>query len=236
MAPHRKVYSSRGHTPESRVVVSGKGSARASIRIFLVDDFQVVREGVKFMLSHDADIVVVGEAGSGSEALRQVAALAPDVVLLDLSLSDMPGLEVLTALHNGVRTQGVPVLAFHDDDTLVLEAAHAGARGYLLKQTTHEELTAAIRNVAAGSHYFGPDVVGALINNERRAQEQVRLTGRETEVLRLLVTGLANREIGEQLHIGPDTVKTHLGNIYRKMNVGGRTQAVVLALRMKLLG
>lgn len=216
--------------------MSGKASTRASIRIFLVDDHQIVREGVKFMLSHDTDIVVAGEASSGTEALRQIPTLAPDVVLLDLSLPDMPGLEVLTALQKDSWPQGVLVLAMHDDDALVLGAAHAGARGYLLKHTTHEELAAAIRSVAAGSHYFGPDVVGALINNERRAQEQVRLTERETEVLRLLATGLANRDISERLHISPDTVKTHLGNIYRKMDVGGRTQAVVLALRMKLLG
>ena len=208
---------------------------RGVTRLFVVDDHEMVREGLKLMLSHYEDIVVVGEAGTGRETLRVVPDRTPDVVLLDLQLPDMPGLEVLAALQGLPSPPAVLVLTVHDDDDLVVGAARSGARGYMLKHTSHEELAAAIRCVAAGGHYFGPDVVGALIHGDRRAQDQALLTDRERDVLRLLAAGLANREIGERLFLSSDTVKTHLGNIYRKLGVEGRTQAVVMALRKKLL-
>ena len=127
------------------------------------------------------------------------------------------------------------VLTVHDDDDFVIGAARLGARGYVLKHTSHEELALAIRSIAAGGHYFGPEVSGALVNLDRRQQEQALLTERELDVLRLLAAGLANREIGERLFLSPETVKTHLGNVYRKLGVDGRTQAVIVALSKKLL-
>ena len=210
-------------------------SSSAPIRLFLVDDHEMVREGLKLMLSHYGDIVVVGETGTGRDAIRQVAAARPDVVVLDLQLPDMPGLEVLARLQELSPPPGVLVLTVHDDDDLVVGAARAGARGYVLKHTSHEELALAIRRVAGGGHYFGAEVVGALVDRSRRERDQPAFTDRERDVLRLLVDGLANREIGERLFLSPDTVKTHLGNIYRKLGVEGRTQAVVIALQKKLL-
>ena len=214
---------------------SGADGSRTGIRLFIVDDHEMVREGIKFMLSHYPDIIVVGEAGTAAAALAKVPASAADILLLDLQLPDKPGLEVLAELQGWASSPAVLVLTVHDDDDLVLGAARAGARGYVLKHTSHEELAMAIRRVAGGGHYFGPEVVGALVQGQRRAQEQPALTDREKDVLRLLVAGHANREIGERLFLSPDTVKTHLGNIYRKLGVDGRTQAVVVALRSKLL-
>ena len=205
------------------------------IRIFLVDDHEMVREGLKLMLSHYSDIVIVGEAGTGQRALDGVSSEEPAVVLLDLQLPDMSGLDVLAALQERLSPPAVLVLTVHDDDDFVIGAARLGARGYVLKHTSHEELALAIRRIAAGGHYFGPEVSGALVNLDRRQQEQALLTERELDVLRLLAAGLANREIGERLFLSPETVKTHLGNIYRKLGVEGRTQAVIAALSKKLL-
>jgi DNA-binding NarL/FixJ family response regulator len=207
----------------------------AQIRLFLVDDHEMVREGLKRMLAHYHDIAIVGEAGTAADALCNLPVAAPDVVLLDLQLPDRPGLDLLPQLLQSSPPPAVLVLTVHDDHDLVLGAARSGARGYVLKHTSHEELAAAIRRVADGGHYFGPEVVGALVHGERNSEEKVVLTGREKDVLRLLVDGLSNREIGERLFLSGDTVKTHLGNIYRKLGADGRTQAVVIALRSKLL-
>ncbi len=205
------------------------------IRLFLVDDHEMVREGLKLMLSHYDDFEVVGEAGTGGDALLGVAAGKPALVLLDLQLPDIPGLEVLASLQQLPEPPAVLVLTMHDDDDFVIGAARLGARGYVLKHTTHEELALAIRRIAAGGLYFGPEVSGALVSLDRRNREQALLTEREREVLRLLAAGLSNREIGERLFLSPETVKTHLGSIYRKLGVETRTQAVAVALRTKLL-
>jgi two-component system response regulator DevR len=217
------------------VTVAIPAADRQAIRVFLVDDHEMVREGLKLMLSYYDDIAVVGEAGTGREAMSGVSIETPAVVLLDLQLPDMPGLEVLASLQELPAPPAVLILSVHDDDDFVIGAARLGARGYVLKHTSHEELALAIRRIAEGELYFGPEVSGALVSLERRLQEQSLLTEREREVLRLLAEGLANREIGERLYLSADTVKTHLGNIYRKLGVEGRTQAVVIALQKKLL-
>jgi two-component system NarL family response regulator/two-component system response regulator DegU len=215
--------------------MTSSAAERPTIRLFLVDDHEMVREGLKLMLSHYDDIDVIGEASTGREAVSGVSVKRPAVVLLDLQLPDMPGLEVLASLQELLAPPAVLVLSVHDDDDFVIGAVRLGARGYVLKHTSHEELALAIRRIADGGLYFAPEVSGALVNLDRRLQEQALLTEREREVLRLLAAGLANREIGERLYLSPDTVKTHLGNIYRKLGVEGRTQAVVVALRKKLL-
>ena len=205
------------------------------IAVYLVDDHEMVRSGVKLMLTHYADLEIVGEAGTGGDALKGIAVARPHVVLLDLQLPDVPGLEVLARLVDLPDAPAVLVLTVHDDDDLVVGAARAGARGYVLKHTSHEELAQAIRSVAAGGHYFGTDVVGALVDRDRRSAERPDLTERELDVLRLLAAGLSNREIGRRLYLSPETVKTHLGNIYRKLEVDGRTQAALVAVQNRLL-
>jgi DNA-binding NarL/FixJ family response regulator len=210
-------------------------SAPEHIRVFLVDDHEVVREGLKRMLGRCDDLEVVGGAASGPEALEKIPRSAPDVVLLDLSLPGMQGLDVLAALNAAGNRAGVIVLTVHDDEDLVLGAARLGARGYVLKHASRDELAGAIRRVAAGEHYFSSEVIGALIHGDARQDEEAVLTTRELEIMRLLAAGLANKEIGESLHLSPDTVKTHLGNIYRKLSVEGRAHAVAVALRRGLL-
>lgn len=208
----------------------------ARIRIFVVDDHEVVREGLRRMLGRSADLEIVGTAANGEDALRSIPEVGPDVVLLDLSLPDMQGLDVLKALHTeGAEGPKVLVLTVHDDEDLVLGAARLGARGYVLKHASRDELAGAIRRVAGGGHYFGDEVIGALLHADAHRGEEAALTPRELDILRLLTAGMANKQIGARLYLSADTVKTHLGNIYRKLGVEGRAHAVAVALRRGLL-
>jgi DNA-binding NarL/FixJ family response regulator len=209
---------------------------RRRIRVFLVDDHEVVREGLRRMLESCDDLEVVGGAANGEDALRLIPDATPDVVLLDLNLPGMQGLDVLAALHSkDTASPKVLVLTVHDDEDLVLGAARLGARGYVLKHTSRDELAGAIRKVAGGGHYFEEEVIGALIGADQAQDESGAITTRELEVLRLLTAGLTNKDIGERLHLSPETIKTHLGNIYRKLGVEGRAHAVAVALRRGLL-
>jgi DNA-binding NarL/FixJ family response regulator len=211
------------------------GHAEQPIRLLLVDDHEVVREGLRRILASCDDITIVGEAATGEEALRLIPEVQPTVVLLDLRLPGTQGLDVLAELQSWSDPPEVLILTVHDDEDLVLGAARSGARGYVLKHTSREELTTAVRRVAAGGHYFSEEVISALIRGERRDDAAVPLTEREMDVLSLLGAGLSNKEIGERLYLSPDTVKTHLGNIYRKLEVESRAHAVAVALRRGLL-
>ena len=147
-------------------------TARRRIRVFLVDDHEVVREGLRRMLGSCDDLEVVGGAANGEDALRMIPDATPDVVLLDLNLPGMQGLDVLAALQSGdAGSPKVLVLTVHDDEELVLGAARLGARGYVLKHTSRDELAGAIRKVAGGGHYFGEEVIGALIGADQTQDE-----------------------------------------------------------------
>lgn len=182
------------------------------------------------MLAPDPGIEVVGEASSGEEALRVVAAVAPDVVLLDLSLPGIQGLEVLKELQAFARPPRVVVLTIHDDQQLVLGAARLAAHGYVLKQASRAELIEAITSAAAGGFYFSPEIVD-ILRAPPGLPPVARLSAREIEVLRLVAAGSDNREIADRLFVSTETVKTHLANIYRKLGVAGRAHAVAAALR-----
>jgi DNA-binding NarL/FixJ family response regulator len=203
------------------------------VKLMLVDDHEVVRLGLQRMLSTSPDIEVVGSASSGEEAVELIGALDPDVVLLDLRLPGMHGLEVLTKLRALGAEPKVLVLTVHDDTDIVVQAVRGGARGYVLKDASQSELLGAIRRVAAGETYFDSVVVEALLQSEEREKEDL-LRERELEVLRLLASGFTNKEIAEQLFLSPDTVKTHLSNAYRKLGVSDRAHAVAVALRKGL--
>jgi DNA-binding NarL/FixJ family response regulator len=207
------------------------------IRVLLVDDHPVVREGIRGMLGAEPDISVVGDAASGPEALALVAALSPDVVLMDLRMPGGDGVsatERITADHPGAH---VLVLTTYDTDGDILRAVEAGATGYLLKDTPRAALADAVRAAARGETVLTGRVAGKLLSGmrQRDAPTAAVLSPRETEVLRLAAEGRTNAAIGRALHISQTTVKTHLMRVYDKLGVGDRTAAVSRAIRRGLL-
>jgi DNA-binding NarL/FixJ family response regulator len=211
--------------------------AAEAISILVVDDHPVVRDGLVGMLATYDDLEVVGTAGSGEEALREAGRLRPGVVLLDLQLPGLHGLDVLARLKSAEEAPRVIVLTVHDDDDLVLRAVQSGADGYVLKQASLEELVDAVRHVAAGGRRFDEVVVAALLDARERERdaEAAPLTERELDVLRLVSTGHSNKEVAAVLHLSAGTVKSYLDDIYRKLEVSDRAHAVATALRLGLL-
>ena len=205
------------------------------IRVLLVDDHPVVRQGLHAMLDGEADLAVVGEVSSGTEAVEFVANDPPDVVLMDLR---MPGMDGATAtakiVASGSRSR-VVVLTTFETDTDILRAVEAGAAGYLLKDSPATELVAAIRGAARGETVLAPSVVGKLVGRVRTPARPA-LSAREIEVLRLVGRGLSNAEIGRELFIGEATVKTHLLRAFGKLGVSDRTAAVTTAMQLGVLG
>jgi DNA-binding NarL/FixJ family response regulator len=204
------------------------------IRVVLVDDHPVVRVGLRGMLAVADDLTVVGEAGSGDEALTLVATIRPDVVLMDLR---MPGIDGVTATARIVERFAdvrVLVLTTYDTDTDILRAIEAGATGYLLKDTPIGTLVDAIRAAARGETVLAPPVAARLLTR-MRAPAVEQLTPREVEVLALVARGLSNADIGRQLYIGEATVKTHLLRAFAKLGVNDRTAAVTVALARGIL-
>lgn len=204
------------------------------IRVMVVDDHPVVRDGLRGVLDGEADMLVVGEAGHGAEALARVAEAAPDVVLMDLRMPTMGGVEAITALRTQAPGVRVLVLTTFDTDRDVLPAIEAGATGYLLKDTPREELLRAVRAAHRGEAVLSPAVAGRLMG-QVRAPERDALSAREMEVLRLVAAGSTNREAAKALFISEATVKTHLLHIYAKLEVRDRASAVAVGYQRGLL-
>jgi DNA-binding NarL/FixJ family response regulator len=204
------------------------------IRVLVVDDHPVVRGGLVGWLAAQADLDVVGEAADGLEALAQVAAVSPDVVLMDLRMPRMDGvtaIERLAASHPGVR---VLVLTTYDTDADIVRAVAAGATGYLLKDAPLPQLADAVRAAARGETVLAPPVAARLVSR-MRAPVVEEPTARELEVLAGVARGLTNAEIGRELFIGEATVKTHLLRVFAKLGVDDRTRAVMVAVERGLL-
>lgn len=206
-----------------------------SIKVLLADDHSVVRQGLRMFLALDSEVEVVGEARNGREALQQARTLRPDVVLMDLLMPEMDGLEATTAIRQELPDTEVIALTSVLEDDKVYGAIRAGAIGYLLKDTEGDELCRAIKAAAAGQVQLSPAAAARLMRQVRKPEEPDALTPRETEVLRLLAEGLANKEIARTLGIGEKTVKTHVSNILSKLGVLSRTQAALQAVRMGLV-
>lgn len=209
------------------------------IRVFLVEDQTLVREGIKSLLALVEDIEVIGEASDGEEAVQMVPALHPDVVLLDIRMPGIDGLEVLRRLGASDDLPPTLILTTFDEDDLVIKGIQAGARGFLLKDVSLEQLTEAIRTLAGGKTLIKPAVTERLLKGLAPGPRPAStydlvdpLTGRETEILRLMAGGFSNREIGEALHIVEGTVKNHISNILAKMGVRDRTRAVLKGLEI----
>ncbi len=206
------------------------------IRVLVVDDHPIVRQGLVGVLSDEADLEVVGEAGSAREAVSRVARLRPDVVLLDLEMPEVDGVTAIPQLKAAYA--GVEVLVFtaYDTDERVLGAIRAGARGYLLKGASADEIGRGIRGVAAGGSYLEPRVASKLLAEVSAPRHTGRtLSEREREVLRLVADGLPTKQIAASLSISERTVKFHVNSIFHKLGADNRAQAVALAAQRGLL-
>ena len=206
-----------------------------TVNVLLVDDHSVVRQGLRMFLALDPDLEVVGEARDGAEAVRRARELQPDVVLMDLLMPGMDGIEATTAIRREMPDTEVVALTSVLEDDKVYGAIRAGAIGYLLKDTEADELCRAIKAAAAGQVQLSPAAAARLMRQVRAPEAPDELTPREREVLRLLAEGLANKEIARELSIGEKTVKTHVSNILSKLGVLSRTQAALQAVRMGLV-
>ncbi|MFB9442667.1 response regulator transcription factor [Dactylosporangium vinaceum] len=208
------------------------------IRVLIVDDHEVVRQGLRFMLSQELGVEVVGEAGDGPAALVEIRRLRPDVVLLDIVLPGLDGLGVLHALRGAEHRPAVIVLTSYADEQKAIEAMRAGALSYLPKTTPADRVTEAVRAAATGGSVLTPDVAAAVVQRWRdqdRDGPLDRLSARERDVLAELSRGRSNREIARSLALGEQTVKSHVSSILMKLGLQDRTQAAIFGLQHGLV-
>lgn len=209
------------------------------IRVMVVDDHPIVRAGIVGLLEEEADFEVVAEAVSGEEALALVADVAPDVVLMDLRMPGIGGVEATRQIVAGHDAPRILVFTTYEDDDQILAAIEAGASGYLVKAAPAEELAAGVRAVASGQTVLAPSIAAALVQRATGAggerTTRVALTPREAEILALVAEGLSNPEIARRLFIGESTVKTHLLHVFEKLGVSDRTRAVTRAMELGLM-
>ncbi|MBV7331166.1 response regulator transcription factor [Chloroflexi bacterium TSY] len=209
------------------------------IRIVLVDDQIVVREGLAAIIGTDPEIEVVGQADNGEEALAQVKTLEPDMIVMDLQMPIMNGVQATQILSESHPTLPVLVLTTYSADEWVFDAIHAGAAGYLLKDSRRDELVAAIKGTMNNESFLDPAIAGKLMRHisKKKADPQTPavalagLTERERDVLRLIAQGLNNGAIAERLHLAPGTVRNYVSTVIEKLGVADRTQAAVVAMK-----
>ncbi|MEU6969276.1 response regulator transcription factor [Kitasatospora aureofaciens] len=214
--------------------------ASAPVRVFLLDDHEVVRRGVHDLLDGEPDLEVVGEAATAEQALVRVSALRPDVAVLDVRLGDGDGVSVCRELRSRMPDLACLMLTSFDDEEALLDAVMAGAAGYVLKQISGTDLVAAVRTVASGRSMLDPGAATRLLNRLRSDAEPARpvtagpaLTAREQEVLALIGEGLTNRQIGERLYLAEKTVKNHVSRLLAKLGVERRVQAALIATELR---
>jgi DNA-binding NarL/FixJ family response regulator len=210
--------------------MTGNSGERA-IRILIVDDHPVVRAGLTSMLSTQPGFVVAGSATNGVEALSLADSMAPDIILLDLRMPVMNGIEVLRVLQQKGATCRAIVLTSFETDEDIYQAVQAGSQGYLLKNSSQQELVGAIRAVYAGQRHLSPRITGRLAERMMRSAP----TDRELEVLKMLLKGLTNQQIARALNISGNTARNHVNSIIEKLEVADRTEAVTVALRRGLV-
>lgn len=206
-----------------------------TIRVLIVDDHRVVREGLQRFLERDPELIVVGEAADGVEAVELARQLRPDVVLMDLLMPVMDGIAATSAIRKELPETEVVALTSVLESSSVVGAVRAGAIGYLLKDIQASELRRAIKVAAAGQVQLTPQASAYLVREVQTPETTDMLTGREREVLRLLALGHSNKEIARDLQIAEDTVKTHVKHVLAKLGVQSRTQAVLYAMRQGLI-
>lgn len=210
--------------------------------MLLADDHAIVRRGLRSLLESEPGLSVVAEAADGLEALRLSEEHEPDVVILDVGMPKLNGIDVAARLQKLKRPPKVIILSMHADESYIIRALSAGARAYLLKDATDEDLLPAVRTVAAGKPFFSPAVTGVLVEDYVR-QLQTRgltdsyhlLTDREKEVLQLLAEGRSNKEVASLLNLGLSTVETHRGNLMQKLNLHNTAEIVLYAVRKGII-
>ncbi|MCW2787810.1 MAG: DNA-binding response regulator [Aeromicrobium sp.] len=206
-------------------------------RVFLLDDHEVVRAGLRQLLESSGDIAVVGDADTASAALARIPALRPDVAVLDARLPDGSGIEVCRAIRSSYPDIKVIILTSFDDDEALFASIMAGAAGYVLKQVTGQDLIAAVHHVADGGSLLDPSVTAKVMDRLRdgapgEPEELKSLTAQERRILELVAEGLTNRQIGERLFLAEKTVKNYMSNVLAKLGLERRTQAAVFASRL----
>lgn len=212
------------------------------MRILLADDHGIVRRGLRSLLESQPGTVVVGEAADGLEVLRLCGDLAPDILILDIAMPKMNGIEVAARVQKLERPPRVIILSMHADESYIIRALASGARGYLLKDATDEDLLPAIRAVSAGKPFFSPAVTAVLMEDyvrQLRARGLVDsyhlLTDREREVLQLLAEGRSNKEVATLLDVGLSTIETHRANLMQKLNLHNTAEIVLYAVRKGII-
>ncbi|MGR3275419.1 response regulator [Acaryochloris marina NIES-2412] len=206
------------------------------IRVMLVDDQGIVREGLSSLLNTKPDLEVVGEAENGQVAIEKALEIQPDIILMDMRMPVMDGVAATQAIRQQAPQINILVLTTFDDEDYVSQAMRLGAKGYLLKDTPSDELAEAIRAVHKGYTHFGPGLFEKMITATPTVEEPpelAELTPRETEVLALIAEGQSNREIAEALYISERTVKNHVNSILKRLNLRDRTQAAILATNLQ---
>ncbi|TDC77471.1 response regulator [Streptomyces hainanensis] len=224
--------------------MTGSGGTAAGpgrlVTVLIADDEELTRTGLRVLLSAQPDLSVVGEAATGAEVLPAVRQLRPDVVLMDVRMPELDGIEVTRRLRAklDVPPKVLIITTFESDDH-VYEALRAGADGFVLKRSPARQLAHAVRLVATGDSLLFPDAVRRLLGNRQQpdaaARDRPRLTGRETEILRLMAAGLSNPQIADRLTVSLETVKTHVSNILTKLSAQNRTQAVIHAYETRIV-
>lgn len=208
-----------------------------TIRVFLLDDHELVRVGLRKLLESGGDVEVVGEAGTAASAIARIPALRPDVAILDARLPDGSGIEVCRQIRSAEPSVKAIILTSYDDDEALFAAIMAGAAGYILKQVTSQDLLSAVRHVAAGGSLLDPSVTAKVMERLRdgapgEPEELKSLTAQERRILELVAEGLTNKQIGEKLLLAEKTVKNYMSNVLAKLGLVSRTQAAVFATRL----
>jgi DNA-binding NarL/FixJ family response regulator len=214
----------------------------AAIRVLLADDHGLLRKGVRSVLTQDADVTIVGEAGDGGEAVRLAEELAPDVVVMDVAMPGLNGLDAAALMTRRSKRLGVIVLTMYSDEEYLVRAVSAGVRGYLLKDSAEPDLIRAVKAVAAGRTFFGAAIANMLIDDyvARVQRSEIRdsyelLSDREKQVLQLLAEGKTNKDVATILSLGLSTVESHRLNLMRKLDLHNTAELVLYAVRKKIL-
>ncbi|MFC4907066.1 response regulator [Actinomadura gamaensis] len=217
--------------------MAGTRQTPHTIRVFLVDDHEVVRRGVAALLSAEPDLEIVGEAGTAESAIARIPTVRPDVAVLDVRLPDGDGVTVCREVRSRMPGLACLMLTSFDDDQALMDAVMAGAAGYVLKQIHGSDLVGAVRTVASGQSLLDPQSTARMLARIRHRQERrdplAALTDQERQILDLIGEGLTNRQIGERMHLAEKTVKNYVSNLFGKLGMSRRTQAAAYSAQLK---